>query len=95
MTMTNDGSVEVCSEHPCCIRARHVEGLPGSSHLAGVWHLQWMADDSAWFLVPPQGNVREIRVTGGADPVGELSVEGVSFDAVRASIVTEGLFPPC
>ena len=95
MAMTNDGSIEVCSEHPCCIRALRVETSSEASHLAGEWHLQWMPDDSAWFLVPPRGNVWEIRVTHGADPVDELAVEGVTFDAIRASIAGQGLFPPC
>jgi hypothetical protein len=54
-----------------------------------------MADDSAWFLVPPQGNVWEIRVTEGADPVGELAVDGVSFDDIRGTIARRRLFPPC
>jgi hypothetical protein len=96
MAMRNDGSVEPCSEHTCCIRARDVRTSSDTSHLAGEWHLQWMADDGAWFLVPPQGNVWEIRVTEGADPVGELAVDGVvSFDDIRAAIARQGLFPPC
>jgi hypothetical protein len=93
--MTHNGAVEACTEHPCCIRAPRVETSPDASHLAGEWHLQWMTDDSAWFLVPPRGNVWEIRVVDGADPVGELAVEGVLFDDIRASIATQGLFPPC
>jgi hypothetical protein len=93
--MTNDGSVEVCAEHACCIRAAHVDGSSASSPLAGVWHLRWMPDDSAWFLVPPRGNVWEIRVEAGEDPVGELEVDGMRFDDIRRSIVRDGLFPPC
>jgi hypothetical protein len=95
MAMTSDGSVEICTSHPCCIHAPHVETSNDSSHLAGEWHLQWMPDDSAWFLAPPRGNVWEIRVTDGADPVGELAVEGVAFDDIRDTIAREGLFPPC
>ena len=54
-----------------------------------------MSNDSAWFLVPPHGNVWEIRVLGGADPVGELEVEGVLFDGIREEIARNRLFPPC
>lgn len=93
--MTNHGSVEPCSEHACCIRAGWVPASPGFSHLAGEWHLHWMPDDSAWFLVPPRGNVWEIRVTEGADPVGELAVDGMRFEDIREEIARNGLFPPC
>jgi hypothetical protein len=55
----------------------------------------WMRDDSAWFLAPPQGNVWEIRVTGDADPAGELAVDGVMFEDIRREIDQKGLFPPC
>lgn len=95
MAMTNDGPLEPCREHACCIRALEVQASPGYSHLAGEWHLQWMSDDSAWFLVPPHGNVWEIRVTEGADPVGELAVDGVRFDGIREAIARSALFPPC
>jgi hypothetical protein len=54
-----------------------------------------MPDDRAWFLVPPQGNVREIRVAEDADPTGELAVDGVEFESVRHAITRDGLFPPC
>src|SRR5919106_4635305 len=79
-------NVERCEEHRCCLLAHSVEAEPGSPYLAGAWHLEWMSDDSAWFLVPPHGNVFEIRVLGGADPAGELAVEGVSFDVIREEI---------
>jgi hypothetical protein len=39
--------------------------------------------------------VREIRVLGGVDPPGELAVEGVLFDDIRAEIARGDLFPPC
>jgi hypothetical protein len=39
--------------------------------------------------------VREIRVLRGADPPGELAVEGALFDNIRAEIARGGLFPPC
>lgn len=91
-----DGSVvEHCREHDCCIRVPLIGTSPDSSHLAGEWHLRWMPDDRAWFLVPPQGNVREIRVAQDADPTGELAVEGVEFESVRHAITRDGLFPPC
>jgi hypothetical protein len=54
-----------------------------------------MPHDSAWFLVPPHGNVIEIRVLDGADPVGELTVDGAPFDGIRQEIARSGLFPPC
>jgi hypothetical protein len=93
--MAGGGTVERCEEHTCCFRAPGILAAPGFEHLAGDWHLQWMPDDSAWFLVPPRGNVREVRVPGGADPPGELAVEGVLFDDIRAEIARGGLFPPC
>jgi len=93
--MTDDSSAELCADHGCCIRVPRVETSPESSHLAGEWHLMWMAGDSAWFLVPPQGNVWEIRVTGNADPTRELTVDGVMFDGIRRAIDQKALFPPC
>jgi hypothetical protein len=39
--------------------------------------------------------VWEIRVTEGADPVGELAVDGMRFDGIREAIARGGLFPPC
>jgi hypothetical protein len=93
--MTDQGTPELCPEHSCCIRVARVEAAPGFSRLAGEWHLRWMPDDSAWFLVPPQGNVWEIRVTDGADPAGELAVDGVMFDDIRRAIDRDALFPPC
>ncbi|MGI8615329.1 MAG: hypothetical protein ACR2L4_00890 [Actinomycetota bacterium] len=54
-----------------------------------------MPDDRAWFLVPPQGNVREIRVAEDADPTDELAVDGVELESVRHAIARDGLFPPC
>ena len=69
--------------------------LFGLSQLTGEWHLRWMPDDHAWFLVPPQGNVREIRVAEDADPTDELAVDGVEFESVRHAIGRDGLFPPC
>jgi hypothetical protein len=92
--MAGGGTVERCEDHSCCLRAPII-AAPGFEHLAGDWHLQWMPDDSAWFLVPPRGNVREVRVLGGADPPGELAVEGAFFEDVRAEIARGGLFPPC
>lgn len=93
--MTSDAGVERCTQHACCLRAHGVAAADAFPHLAGEWHLQWMTDDSAWFLVPPHGNVREIRVPGGADPPGELAVDGVLFDVIREEIARNGLFPPC
>lgn len=93
--MTNDGAITICTEHACCIRVPHLQASEASSPLTGVWHLRWMPDDSAWFLVPPQGNVREIRVSEGTDPAGELAVDGVPFDGIRDEIARNGLFPPC
>ena len=90
-----DVSVERCDEHRCCIRANDVAASPEFPHLAGEWHLEWMPHDSAWFLVPPHGNVIEIRVLDGADPVGELIVDGAPFDGIRDVIARDGLFPPC
>jgi hypothetical protein len=93
--MTDGSVVERCHDHRCCLVARDLQASPGAAHLAGTWHLQWMSDDSAWFLVPPQGNVREVRVLGEADPVGELTIDVVGFDDARAEIARSGLFPPC
>ena len=93
--MTNEVGVERCMQHACCLRASGVVAAAESPHLAGEWHLEWMSNDSAWFLVPPHGNVREIRVLGGADPVDELEVDGVLFDDIRGEIARNGLFPPC
>jgi hypothetical protein len=88
-------SVERCDEHHCCIRAHDITASARFPHLAGEWHLEWMPDDRAWFLVPPHGNVFEIRVLDGADPVGEIAVDGVLFDGIREEIARNGLFPPC
>jgi hypothetical protein len=93
--MTDDSLPEPCTKHPCCIRVPRMETAPGFAHLAGEWHLRWMPDDRAWFLVPPQGNVREIRIADDADPAGELAVDGVEFDEVRDAIARDALFPPC
>lgn len=93
--MTDDNRAERCAEHRCCIRVPRVEASPGFSHLAGEWHLMWMPSDQAWFLAPPQGNVREIRVTDEADPTDELAVDGVMFDDIRRAIDQDALFPPC
>jgi hypothetical protein len=87
--------VELCPEHDCCIRVLRVEASPAFSHLAGEWHLRWFPDDRTWFLSPPRGNVREIRVTDGADPAGELAVDGMMFDDIRHAIDRKALFPPC
>lgn len=95
MAMPDDDGLERCVQHPCCIRAPRVEASQGSARLAGEWHLCWVPDDSAWFLVPPRGNIWEIRVRHGGDPVGELAVEGVRFGDVRDAIERRGLFPPC
>jgi hypothetical protein len=95
MTMADDGVAERCRAHDCCIRVPRMAASVGFSHLAGEWHLRWMSDDRAWFLVPPQGNVREIRVAEDADPAEELSVDGVEFESVRHAIARDGLFPPC
>ena len=95
MASPNDGSVERCPQHECCIRVAQVETSPGSSHLAGEWHLMWMPDDHAWFLVPPRGNVREIRVADDERPTDLLAVDGVSLDRVRRAIDRDALFPPC
>ena len=93
--MTNDGAITICTEHECCIRVPQVQASDASSPLTGLWHLRWMPDDSAWFLVPPQGNVFEIRVSEGTDPAGALAVDGVPFEAIREEIARNGLFPPC
>ena len=93
--MTGDSGVEHCREHDCCIRVTLMVASSGFSQLTGEWHLRWMPDDRAWFLVPPQGNVREIRVAEDADPTGELAVDGVEFEDVRHAIARDGLFPPC
>jgi hypothetical protein len=93
--MTSDGLVARCERHACCIHVPRIEASPGFEHLAGEWHLQWMANDGAWFLAPPQGNVFEIRIADGADATDELAVDGVAFDPIRAEIRRLGLFPPC
>ena len=91
--MTDDVTAERCSTHTCCIRAPGVDAEPGLEHLRGEWHLQWFESDGAWFLAPPNGNVFEIRVAGGEDPVAALEVEGVQLDEVRRA--SGSLFPPC
>lgn len=95
MTTTDHGAAERCTEHDCCIRVTRIEASPAFSHLAGEWHLRWFPNDHAWFLVPPQGNVREVLVPDGADATNELSVDGVNFDDVRRTIHRDTLFPPC
>jgi hypothetical protein len=95
MTTADEIVAERCTEHRCCIRVPRVEASAGLPHLAGEWHLRWFPDDGAWFLVPPQGNVREVLVEKGADATDELSVDGVLFDAVRRAIHRDALFPPC
>ena len=93
--MTDRIVAEHCRVHACCIRVPRMDASSGFSQLAGEWHLRWMPDDRAWFLVPPQGNVREIRIAEDADPTGELAVDGVEFESVRNAITRDGLFPPC
>jgi hypothetical protein len=96
--MTTEGDVTAarCAKHACCIHVPHLEASDGNPHLTGEWHLQWMENDGAWFLVPPFGNVIEVRVGPIVDPIGELVVEGVpAFEAVRIAIERDGLFPPC
>lgn len=95
MAPMEQGAAEPCAEHDCCIRAVHVEAPADRSRLSGEWHLRWMADDRSWFLVPPHGNVREIRVAEDADPTEQLAVDGLSFDEIQRSIDRRGLFPPC
>lgn len=95
MTMAAETVAERCTQHGCCIRVPRVEASPDSAHLAGEWHLRWFPDDHSWFLVPPQGNVREVLVAEEADPTDELSVEGAAFDVVRQAIHRDELFPPC
>jgi hypothetical protein len=95
MATAEDSGAEPCTEHDCCIRVPRLEASPGFSHLAGEWHLRWFPDDHAWFLVPPQGNVREVQVADDADASDELSVDGVPFDDVRRTILRDTLFPPC
>ena len=91
--MTDDVTAERCANHVCCIRAPRVDVDPGFEHLRGEWHLQWFEADGAWFLAPPNGNVFEIRVAAGEDPVAALVVDGVQFDDVRRA--SGSLFPPC
>jgi hypothetical protein len=93
--MTGESLAQLCAEHSCCIRVPRVEASPELPHLTGEWHLMWMPDDSAWFLVPPHGNVWEIRVADDAYPPGELAVDGVMFDDIRQAIDRKALFPPC
>lgn len=95
MTTGDEIVAERCTVHGCCIRVPRVESSPELPHLAGEWHLRWFPADSAWFLVPPQGNVREVLVAKGADAIDELSVDGVLFDDVRRAIHRDALFPPC
>jgi hypothetical protein len=95
MTMAEDQVAEPCTEHDCCIRVPRVEASPDYPHLAGEWHLRWFPGDHAWFLVPPQGNVREVLVPKDADATNELSVDGVMFDDIRRAIQRNTLFPPC
>jgi hypothetical protein len=92
---TDDVIAERCARHVCCIRAPRVDVAPGFDHLRGEWHLQWVPDDGAWFLAPPKGNVFEIRVPAGEDPVGALEVEGAELDEPRHAIARDSLFPPC
>lgn len=92
---TDDVTAERCSTHVCCIRAPLVAAEPGFEHLRGEWHLQWVEADGAWFLAPPRGNVFEIRVAAGEDPVAALEVEGVRLDDVRRASERRSLFPPC
>ena len=56
--------VERCTEHACCFRAPGVVAAPGFAHLAGEWHLEWMSNDSAWFLVPPQATSERSACAG-------------------------------
>ena len=93
--MTDGNLAERCAQHVCCIRAPLVEASPGSAHPAGEWHLRWIPDDRTWFLVPPQGNVREIRITEDGDPTKELVLDGLALDGVRGAIERDALFPPC
>ena len=95
MTMANDSVAEHCREHDCCIRVPRMAASPGFSHPTGEWHLRWIPDDRTWFLVPPQGNVREVRVADDANPTNELALDGVTLDEVRETIERDGLFPPC
>ncbi len=91
--MTGDHVAEHCREHDCCIRVPRMAASSGFSQLTGEWHLRWMPDDHAWFLVPPQGNVREIRVAEDADPTAELAVDGVEFESVRHAIGSGRIVP--
>lgn len=93
--MTENSLAEHCTRHVCCIRAPMVEPSPGSSQPAGEWHLRWIPDDRTWFLVPPQGNVREVRVAEDADPTTELVLEGLVLGDIRRVIERDALFPPC
>ena len=93
--MSENNLAERCTKHVCCIRAPLVEASPGSSQPTGEWHLRWIPNDRTWFLVPPQGNVREVRVAEGADPTHELMVDGLIFDDIRRAIERGALFPPC
>jgi hypothetical protein len=95
MTPDSEMTAARCAKHACCIHVPRLEAADGFAHLSGEWHLEWMGDDSAWFLVPPQGNVIEIRVPRDGDAPGELTVDGVPFEGVRAVIERDGLFPPC
>ena len=93
--MTDESLPERCTKHDCCIRVPWIEASPGFSHLTGEWHLRWIPDGRTWFLVPPQGNVREIRVAEDADPTSELALDGVALDDVRLAVERQSLFPPC
>jgi hypothetical protein len=95
MATADDRVAERCSEHDCCIRVTQIKASPDYAHLAGEWHLRWFPNDHAWFLVPPQGNVREVVVPEDADATNELLVDGVMFDDVRRAIHRNALFPPC
>ncbi|HEX5937215.1 MAG TPA: hypothetical protein VFZ75_05940 [Actinomycetota bacterium] len=93
--VTDEGTARGCARHTCCILAPNVDVEPGFDHLRGEWHLQWVPGDGAWFLAPPKGNVFEIRVAAGEDPVAALEVEGVKLDEVRRAVAGDSLFPPC
>ena len=74
-----------------CIQAPHVDVDAGLEHLRGEWHLHPRRRG----VVPgaPKGNVFEIQVAAGEDPVAALEVHGVHLDDVRHA--SGSLFPPC
>ena len=91
-------TVEICPEHPSCIRAFKHFASGQLSPLTGWWHLVWDQAASQWNITDPAGGNRFVIVQQADAPFPPAAlieaVPGLGFEPIVAAIQEQGLFPP-